>query len=323
MPSWTNRREPAQQTCPWLNQIASTRPSTAAVDICVIENNVGGFAAELQGEGFARSSGGFADDSADLGGASEGNFIDLRCDEGRARFTVACDDVHDTSGHASLVADFGKDHRGERREFGGFEDDGVAHRQGGRDFPCEHQEREVPWDDLTADAQGLGVGQFLVHELRHACVVVEVADRQRHVDVAGFADRLPVIQGFHDGEEARVFLHQARDGVEDAGAGVAVFGPCGLCLASGFDGECHFFGGAFGDACEFDARCGVCRGEVVAQVTELTVDIVTSDASTISDPSERLFAAFGGRAVVHGVENIFNCHGLIQSRAATGQNNCL
>ncbi len=26
--SCTNKREPAQQTCPWLNQIASTTPST-------------------------------------------------------------------------------------------------------------------------------------------------------------------------------------------------------------------------------------------------------------------------------------------------------
>ncbi len=29
MPSWTRSREPAQQTWPWLNQIASTTPSTA------------------------------------------------------------------------------------------------------------------------------------------------------------------------------------------------------------------------------------------------------------------------------------------------------
>ena len=27
--SWTKIREPAQQTCPWLNQIALTTPSTA------------------------------------------------------------------------------------------------------------------------------------------------------------------------------------------------------------------------------------------------------------------------------------------------------
>jgi len=28
IPSWTRRRDPAQHTCPWLNQIASTTPST-------------------------------------------------------------------------------------------------------------------------------------------------------------------------------------------------------------------------------------------------------------------------------------------------------
>jgi len=29
MLSWIRRREPAQQTCPWLNQMASTSPSMA------------------------------------------------------------------------------------------------------------------------------------------------------------------------------------------------------------------------------------------------------------------------------------------------------
>ena len=222
-----------------------------------------------------------------------------------------------------MVANLCEDHGCERREFGGFENNGVAHCKRGGDFPCEHQEREVPRDDLAADTERLGVGQFFVHELRHARVVVEVADREGDVDVAGLADRFAVVEGFHDGQKAAVFLHQTRDGVEDAGAGVTVFGPCGLGAAGGLHGQRHFLGGAFGDACEFDARCGVCRGEVVAQVTELTVDIVTSDASTICQPSKRFLAAFRSGAVVHGVENLFNCHGLIQSRAATGQNSCL
>ena len=149
-----------------------------------------------------------------------------------------------------MVADLREDHRRQRREFGRFQDDGVAHRQGGRDFPSEHQEREVPRDDLAANAERLRVGQFLVHQLRHACVVVEVADRQGHVDVAALADRFAVVEGFHDGQKAAVFLHQARDGIEDAGARVAVFGPCGLGAAGGLHGQRHFVGGAFGDACE-------------------------------------------------------------------------
>jgi hypothetical protein len=58
-------------------------------------------------------------------------------------------------------------------------------------------------------------------------VVVEVARHQRHVDVAGLADRLAVVERLEDGEQAAVLLHLAGERVEVAGAAVAAQRPPG------------------------------------------------------------------------------------------------
>ena len=51
-------------------------------------------------------------------------------------------------------------------------------------------------------------------------MVIEMTRNQRNVDVAAFADRLAVVHGFEHRKQARVFLDQARDGVQIASAGV-------------------------------------------------------------------------------------------------------
>ena len=60
--------------------------------------------------------------------------------------------------------------------------------------------------------------KLAVQRLRPAGMVDEVADGQRHVDVAAFADRLAVVERFQHREEALVALHGAADGVEHLGA---------------------------------------------------------------------------------------------------------
>ena len=125
-----------------------------AVEVGVVEDDVGGFAAEFEGEGLAGACGGLADALADGGGAGEGDLVDVGVDEGRAGGAVAGDDVEDALGEARLAADLGEEEGGEGGVFGGFEDDGVAGGEGGGDLPGEHQEREVPGDDRAADAQG-------------------------------------------------------------------------------------------------------------------------------------------------------------------------
>ncbi len=85
----------------------------------------------------------------------------------------------------------------------------------GRDLPRQHQQREVPRDDLAADAERLAVRAVrLSMQLRHAGVVVEMPRDQRDVDIAAFADRLAVVQRLQHREQARVLLHQPRQGIE-------------------------------------------------------------------------------------------------------------
>ena len=139
----------------------------------------------------------FANNPSDICAAGKGNFIDVGVHKGRAGFAVACDDIHDACWHASLRADFAKYHGCHRCELGGFQHDRVPHRQRGRDFPCEHQQREIPWDYLATHAKRVAIGQFVVHQLGHTRVIIEMADRKRYIDVAGFADRFAVIQRLH------------------------------------------------------------------------------------------------------------------------------
>ena len=52
------------------------------------------------------------------------------------------------------------------------------------------------------------------HQLRPAGVMIEVPRDERDVDVAGLADRLPVVHRFEHSEEPCVALHRAGEGVE-------------------------------------------------------------------------------------------------------------
>jgi hypothetical protein len=95
MPSCTSRREPAQQTWPWLNQIASTTPFDRAVEIGVVEHDERRLAAELERQLLAGAGGRLADDAADFGRAGEGDLVDAGCLTILAGLAVAGDDVDD------------------------------------------------------------------------------------------------------------------------------------------------------------------------------------------------------------------------------------
>jgi hypothetical protein len=77
--------------------------------------------------------------------------------ERRARLARAGDDVHDAGGQVGLLQDLGEDQRAERRGLGRLQHDGVAGGEGGRDLPRQHEQREVPRDDLRGDAERAGV----------------------------------------------------------------------------------------------------------------------------------------------------------------------
>lgn len=64
----------------------------------------------------------------------------------------AREDVDDAGGETGFLDEGGGVEGAEGGLFCGFEDDDVAAGDGGADFPCPHQEGEVPGDDLGADA---------------------------------------------------------------------------------------------------------------------------------------------------------------------------
>ena len=118
--------------------------------------------------------------------------------------------------------------RGQRRLLGGLHDDGVAARQGRAPLPGQHQQREVPRDDLADDADRLPqrVGQEVAAH-RHgpaldlvgpAGVVAERVDDALHV-AARIGDGLAAVERFHRRQFLRVLLDEVGELEHAAGRG--------------------------------------------------------------------------------------------------------
>ena len=103
---------------------------------------------------------------------------------------------------------------------GGLQHHGVPRSERRRDLPGEHQQREVPGNDLGRDAQRLRVtiGKGVLELVCPSRVVPEVGRRERHVHVPRLLDGLAAIEGLQDGELAAAFLEDASDAVQVLGA---------------------------------------------------------------------------------------------------------
>ncbi|HEX3057468.1 MAG TPA: aldehyde dehydrogenase family protein, partial [Gaiellaceae bacterium] len=90
----------------------------------------------------------------ELGGkAANIVFDDCALDQVAAGVAGAGDDVDDARREVGLAAHVGEEQRRERGGLGRLEYDRVAGRERGRDLPGQHQQREVPRDDLPGDAE--------------------------------------------------------------------------------------------------------------------------------------------------------------------------
>ena len=138
-------------------------------------------------------------------------------DEHRARLAAAGDDVDHARRQARLGHDLGEEQGGQAGVRSRLEHNGVAHRNRRGDLPRQHQQREIPRDDLPDHADRLVVAQFGFHQLRPARIIVKVTGEQRHVDIARFADRLAVVHGFEHRQQAVMFLNVAGDGIQITG----------------------------------------------------------------------------------------------------------
>ena len=85
--------------------------------------------------------------------------------------------------------------------------------QGRGDLPRQHQQREVPRDDLGRHAERTrdAPRERVLELVRPARVVPEMRRGERDVDVPALLDRLAGIHRFEDGELARPLLQDPRD----------------------------------------------------------------------------------------------------------------
>ena len=169
------------------------------------------------------------------------------------------------------------DQRRERRGLRRLEHDRVAGGESRRELPGEHQQWEVPRDDLPGDAESAGVRaeSGVIELVRPARVVEEPRGDQRHVDVATLLDRLAVVEALGDGELAGALLHEARDAEEVLAAIAAAHLRPGLLVGatSGGDRAVDILvtgRGDLGDVLLRRRRDGVERG--ARAVDELAVD---------------------------------------------------
>ena len=129
-------------------------PGDGIVDISIVEHDVRALSTKLKGHLLEiRSGGGLHDLSANNGATGKGDLVDVHVGGhgGTSHLTESGDDVDNASGETSLFDQLGGEESAEGSLFGGLEDDGVTSGKGGAELPCEHEQGEVPWDDLSAD----------------------------------------------------------------------------------------------------------------------------------------------------------------------------
>ena len=149
--------------------------------------------------------------------AGEGDLVDVgMIDDRSAGFSRAGDDVHHARRKVAILNDLGQLQCRQRRRLGGLEYDRASARQRRRDFPRGHEQREIPRNHLPRDAQRRRAfaGQRVFEFVRPSRVIKEMRRRQRHIDIARFANRLAAIHRFDHRELARAILDHPRDAID-------------------------------------------------------------------------------------------------------------
>ncbi len=152
----------------------------------VVEDDIRGLAPELQGQLLPGPRDAALDLLADLGGTGERDLVDAGVrDQRGADVAGPRQDVHHARWKSGLLADFGEHQGGQWCRLGGLEHHGVTAGQRRGDLPGQHEQREVPRDDLRGDPERPRIGAIAgVAELvGPAGVVEEVRGGGRDVGV--------------------------------------------------------------------------------------------------------------------------------------------
>ena len=238
------------------------------LQVCVVEYDVGRFAAQFEGDWNQLVACSLVYAAADFSGAGECEFVDIRMiEQPLAGFgTLAGDNVQNALREDTLdqTDEF---HQGQGCMGGRFNNDGVACCQCRSEFPASHGEREVPRNDLTNNADWFmeNQGQSVVVEhggrtfpsSQASCEVTEMIGTQRNICCCGFTDRLAVVQCFHQCEMIEVCV----DDISDLQKNVLSFdwrslGPFRKGCSCRFHCFVHVFFGCF---CEISQVLAICR----------------------------------------------------------------
>ena len=105
----------------------------------------------------------------------------------------------------------------------GLQDYDVAGCDSRPNLPCPHEQREIPWDDLSANADGLmtsisegevvGLDHFAVDLIGPSTVVFKTISRHGDIalcDVESFA----VVEGFDGSKGLDLTVHQLAESLE-------------------------------------------------------------------------------------------------------------
>src|SRR6266516_4486733 len=223
---------------------------------------------------------------------------------------LARQDIDDAGRQADLLHNLGELERGERRVARGLEHDGVTHGDGGRDLPGEHKQGKVPGYDLSNNAYGTVAGQFRGHELRPTGVIVEVTRHERDIDVARLADRLAIVERLQDGEQARMLLYLARQGVEVACAHVPRRRAPLLEGGAGYrDGGIHIGAVGRGNLCQDLASRGIDAVEILAAGRpHPPIRDKQVEGLMLLEPRQRCRGRLWRGTVVHRLKYIHDAH---------------
>src|SRR5580658_6438513 len=127
------------------------------INRCVLINDDGAFAAELEAYGLERGCGFRRDTFTGDGATSEHDLGDhvMLHQRQSGDAAIAWHDVDDPRRNTRLLAEFADIHDGETRLLRWFENHGVTSRDGGRDLPDRLQQRIVPGNDAADDTERL------------------------------------------------------------------------------------------------------------------------------------------------------------------------
>ena len=200
------------------------------LDVGIVEDHVGGLAAEFERDPFEVAGGAAQDAAADAGRAGERHLVDIGMIDQRVADDAAGagDDVEHARRQAGFQRQFADPQRRQRGQFGRLHHDGAAAGQRRRQLPHPDHQREIPRHDHGDDADRLahGVGQRVVAGRDHfaadlvgpAGVIGQRVDRGRQILAQHARDRLAGIEAFQRCDFIGVLLHQVDEPQQDLAA---------------------------------------------------------------------------------------------------------